>query len=146
MSERIVRDTSKPPKRGEHGLDGGTQSRVRASEGVVTNINAIMRQLQRTGVVSHINQRVPQYGDFSMSQTLHEALTNVLQAEEAFQALPAQVRAAADNDVVRFWEMLGTEEETELLVAAGLEEPERFEDVGEQPTPATPPAEPEGEA
>lgn len=84
------------------------------------DINKIMARFAQTGVVSHVNQRTPSYGDFSMASDLNSMLVRVSEAEDEFMTLPSAVRKAADNDPVVFLQMLATEEGEAVLIDAGL--------------------------
>lgn len=62
------------------------------------DINNIMRKYQTTGLVSHFAKGEPKYGDFSNSVDYHEAMNQVLAAQDAFMALPSSIRARFSND------------------------------------------------
>lgn len=98
------------------------------------NINSIMRKYQRTGSIEHLSGGAPLYGDFSFVVPLHEALQQVAVAREAFMALPAEVRKAADNDEVEFLAMWDDDEGRRLLGEAGLFP---VEDLVEDDVPAS---------
>lgn len=121
----------------------GTKSRTKQSETEATNVNTIMRKFQRTGVIDHWNQRRPEFGDFSQSQSLQENMDKVMEASDAFNELDAHVRRAADNDPIKLLALMATEEGLESLRAAGmfLEPPIPIPPPQEPPTPA---AEPHG--
>lgn len=118
-------------------------SMVRQSDGVITDINAIVARYQSTGILTHLNHQVPQYGDTSAAVDLHTAMNTVNDAEEMFAELPSAVRKAAENDPVTFLNMLATEEGTEALVDAGLPGFERRSDDQVDPVTPAPRAEPE---
>lgn len=84
------------------------------------NINNIIAKHRQTGVVTHIERRIPQYGDYSFANSLHDALDLVMEADEEFMRLPASVREKAHNDPARFFEMLATESGEKELTEAGL--------------------------
>lgn len=96
--------------------------RTKQSLAQETDINAIIRRHAKTGVVTHLNRAAPRYGDFSAAASLHEALNLVFEAEEEFMSLPSSVRKACEHSPVRLLELLATEEGTELLVEAGLDD------------------------
>lgn len=96
-------------------------TRTKQSMAAETDINHIVRKYQATGLVTHLARGVPQYGDFSAATDLKTALDLVHDAEEQFSKLNPHVRKAAENDPVRFLEMLSTEEGTQVLLDAGLE-------------------------
>lgn len=66
------------------------------------DINQIMRRYEKTGVISHVARRVPQYLDVSETPDLQSALNMLERATEAFMSLPANVRKRFDNDPSEF--------------------------------------------
>lgn len=66
------------------------------------DINAIMARYEKTGVVSHVNQRQPLYLDLSAVPDYHTAMIQLDAAEAAFMSLPAKVRREFDNDPGKF--------------------------------------------
>lgn len=119
MTEPII--NNRWDKRARTAVEPRGKSRTKQSEAKETDINTIVKRHQRTGVVTHLARRAPQYGDFSQSVLLQEALNLVHESDDAFAALPSEVRKAAGNDPVRLLEMLADLEETEQLVGAGLD-------------------------
>jgi len=101
-------------------VDPGTRSRTKQANRNETNINLMVNRYKKTGMFQNINPREPKYGDFSEAVTLEEAFQRVKEAERSFMALPAQVRALAQNDPVVLLEMLADEGATAALVKAGL--------------------------
>lgn len=85
------------------------------------DINLITAQYVRTGLLGHVNRRQPMYGDFSQALDLHSSKLLVQRAEEEFAELDSRIRAVADNDPVKFLELLADEEGARDLQAAGLE-------------------------
>jgi len=61
------------------------------------NINNIMEKFGLTGLIPQ-NPLTPQYGDFSGIYDYHSALNAVIDANEQFGALPAQIRDRFMND------------------------------------------------
>lgn len=98
----------------------GTRSRTKQANRAETDINLMVARYKKTGVFSHINPRIPKYGDFSEAVQLEDAFNRVQQANREFMSLPAQVRALAQNDPVIFLEMLADEGGVAALKAAGL--------------------------
>lgn len=105
---------------GVHHPSGGT-SRTKQAEAELTDVNLIVRRHRKTGAVTHLNGRIPQYGDFSDATNLLDAHLRVQEASDMFAELPAEVRRAAGHDPVQLMEMLADQEGTELLVEAGLD-------------------------
>lgn len=105
-----------------------------------------MKRWEKTGVLHHVNEYNPQYGDFSNVQTYLEAATQVKQAEQEFANLPSRIRNRFNNNPVELLEFMQNEENFEEAVELGLvrvpDEPE------EEPSPraVTPKVESDGEA
>lgn len=66
------------------------------------DINVIMAQYDRTGVISHVNQREPVYFDFTEVPDFRSAMDMMIEADKAFMSLPANVRRDFDNDAKQF--------------------------------------------
>lgn len=126
----------------------GGETRTKQSEAELTDVNVIVARHRKTGTVNHLNGRVPAYGDFTHANNLLDAHLEVQEARDMFYELPADVRRAAENDPIRLLEMLAREEDTRVLVEAGLDatlierdnaSPEAAE-ASSEATPAPPPA------
>lgn len=66
------------------------------------DINNIMAQYEKTGLINFNNTIQGQYLDLPDSITYHEAQNAVLAAQAAFDLLPAQIRAKFHNDPAAF--------------------------------------------
>lgn len=62
-----------------------------------SDINTIVRRFGLTGELP-TNVRMPTFGDFSVVSDFHEAMNAIAQANEAFDSMPAEVRARFNND------------------------------------------------
>lgn len=99
-------------------------SRTRQEFADECDINILMRRYEATGVVSHVNDRVPVYLDLSMGvPDLREALDLVKAAETAFASLPAVVRKEFDNDPLKFVEFAEKPENLDRMREFGLAPP-----------------------
>jgi len=65
------------------------------------DINFILRNYQKTGMLEHINKYQAQYGEVP-SHDFREALEIVKQAQTVFDALPSNVRNRFANDPAQF--------------------------------------------
>lgn len=83
------------------------------------DINKIMERFGLTGELPD-NVRIPQYGDFSGIRDYHSALNAVLEADEAFMQLPAQLRARFDNDPAKFVDFCSDDSNRDEAVKLGL--------------------------
>lgn len=99
----------------------GDPGRTKQSFKPEADINTIVRKYEATGLVTHLSRGVPRYGDFSAAQDLKTAMDLAHEARDEFMKMNPYVRKAAENDPVKFLEMLATEEGTQELIDAGLD-------------------------
>lgn len=117
-------------------------SRTKQAEADAADINKIMAKYQKTGILPHLNNRVPTYGDFSEVTDYQDALNTVMRAEAAFMALPSSVRAKFDNDPARFLDFTQDPANLDALREMGLAPPAPPVQVAPEPAPAPAPAKP----
>lgn len=120
------------PDRKRVSLDTGPDGPVRQSFKDECDVRKIIAQFQRTGVVVHTNPKPPAYIEVP-NIDLQTALNIVRQGDEAFAALPAEVRqdfGNADNLVLA----LHDPAENDRLRRLGIIAPE--EPAGGPPAPA----------
>lgn len=94
------------------------------------DINNIMEKFGQTGLLPQSN-RMPMSGDFTGVNDFQSAMQAVRQAEEAFMALPAQLRKRFEHDPNRLMVFLEDEANREEAIKLGLVEapPEKTRDV-----------------
>lgn len=117
----------------ETGLACEDPSLTVASDAIDADINTIVRRFGVTGEWP-ITARLPTYDDFTQIVDFQTAQNALRAAQEAFDALPAEVRQAFNNDPQRL-----------LEASAAPDFSEVFEKTFGQPPPAppeAPPAEP----
>ena len=88
------------------------------------DINTLMSQYEKTGIISHINPRTPQYLNLvgvPDLQTAHEIIQN---AAREFMALPATTRAQFDNDPMKFVKFAENPDNIAKMREWGLAPPE----------------------
>lgn len=92
----------------------------------LANINCIMARWHKTGEIDHINRNSPLYGDFSGAVDYQTSLAQVQEAQEAFDALPSELRARMENDPQNLIAFVQDETNREECEALGLlEAPEK---------------------
>ena len=97
----------------------GGESRTKQSFRDLTDINVIVKK-HTEGAQIPLDSRTPMYGDFSAAVDLRTAIETVERAEDAFAALPADVRTAAQNQPEVLLDMMANQEDAQRLVDAGL--------------------------
>lgn len=103
------------------------------------DINTILERFAITGVLPE-NPLPPHYGDFSGIGDYHSALNRVIAAQDAFDALPATIRARFENDPAQLISFLEDENNRSEAVSLGLVvEPEPVPVV--VPSPSAPSSE-----
>lgn len=82
------------------------------------DVNTILRKYETTGLLTHVANGTPSYGDFSSVLEFQQAQNILIEAQDAFDALPASLRKRFDNDPVvmlEFIENPDNREEAEKL-------------------------------
>lgn len=87
------------------------------------DINNILRQYDKTGLITHLNTARAHYGDFTKANEYQEALNLVMDAQDAFMEVPAKVRAQFNNDPGKFMEFVTNPKNHDQLVEMGLANP-----------------------
>lgn len=86
------------------------------------DINNILRQYDKTGLITHVNNATAQYGDFTEVNEYQESLNRVIAAQDAFAALPSDVRKRFANDPGEFFEFATDPSNFDAMVDMGLAE------------------------
>lgn len=122
-------------ERQKHGKSWDYEKALSAS-GVVqsardqVDVNVLMARYEQTGTIpQHVGDAL--WGAFDQALDLKSAMDQAGAAREAFGELPAKVREAADNNPVRFLEMLEDDTDLEVLADAGLEMSQEWADARE---------------
>lgn len=127
------------------GLDCSDEpSLTRAEFAAECDVNNIMAQYEKTGVLNHYARSEPRYLDVSDVPDLQRAMTILADAEQAFMSLPAVVRREFDNDSAKFVAFAQDPENVEKMREWGLAEPLPPEPVVQKVEVVNPPVEPSG--
>ena len=86
------------------------------------DINFIVEQFNVTGILPTAPVS-PQYGDFSGISDYQSALNAVIDAQDEFMSLPANLRSRFENDPVNLINFLSNEENRQEAIELGLIEP-----------------------
>lgn len=85
------------------------------------DINLILEKFAKTGLLEHVKDREPRYGDFSNVPFYKEAIDQVHKAEAAFMELPAKTRLRFDNDAMKFMEFVNNPKDNiDEMIELGL--------------------------
>lgn len=106
------------------------------------DINRIMERFQRRGVLDHVARFEGQYGEFGDSISFHQAQQTLVAAQEAFDTLPAAVRARFKNDPAEFLDFVQDEKNAQEMFELGLRSKPPAPVVDETGAPVEPPAAP----
>lgn len=91
------------------------------------DINKIIARYQKSGDLTHVNERVARYGDFSNVPSYQEALDLVSRAENMFMEMSPEVRERFANDPGKMVEFLQDEKNYDEAVKLGLVLPKKKE-------------------
>jgi phage internal scaffolding protein len=83
------------------------------------DVNLIVKNFSRTGLIEHRNNHRGDYGEFSQID-FHEAMNTVIKAEAMFMELPAKTRKEFLNDPGEFLAFVQNPENKDKLIEMGL--------------------------
>lgn len=96
-------------------------SLTRQSMSAECDINNIMKKYERTGILDHQNRYEGGYGDFtSAPENYHEAMNQIIEAQDMFLSLPAQIRKKFANDPGNYLEFATDPANAEEMIKLGL--------------------------
>lgn len=84
------------------------------------SIETIIRQYDKTGLITHVNNAIGNYGDYTEVNEYQESLNLVMEAEDAFKELPSNIRKKFNFDPGEFFEFATNPENKEELIDLGL--------------------------
>ena len=91
------------------------------------DINHIIKKYQQTGQITHMARKNGVYADVSKisGKTYLEALNTVLNANEAFDALPSEIRERFQNDPAELLKFMQDPKNYDEGVKIGIFEPKK---------------------
>lgn len=87
------------------------------------DINKIMEQYKRTGIIEHIKDQIGSYVDLPNETDYQGALNIVIGAKETFEELPGTLRAKFQNDPIQFLNYMDSPKNLDEKRELGLVEP-----------------------
>lgn len=102
------------------GVDASKDGMTKQSAKDECDINKIVAKANKQGFVESLNTREPMYIDTTVIPDYQSALNIVLQAQDAFDALPSDVREEFDNDPARMIKFLGDSKNDARAIELGL--------------------------
>lgn len=99
-------------------------------------VGRILAEYRANGTMPRVNPQTPLYGDFTSARDLQSQMESYQAASHSFAVLPAEVRAAANNDMIQYVTMIedpSSDDGRQALADAGLEI------EGFDPLPSLPP-------
>lgn len=102
------------------------------------DVRNIIKQYDRTGLISNVQRGIAQYGDFSEVNEYREAMDIVINANNTFAKLPSDVRQRFGNDAGAFMEFATNPQNADEMVRMGLAKAPKVEEVIESSEPPAP--------
>lgn len=110
-------------------------SRTKQSFADESNINTILRKYHQTGFFPYYDK--PQlYGDFTNIHDYHTAHNKLIEANNAFNALPSNIRKRFENSPAQFLEFIAEPSNHDEMVELGLAIAKPKPDPAPKPEPA----------
>lgn len=118
-------------------IDCGEELVTKQAHKEECDINNILNQYKRTGIVRHVTERKAQFIDLPADLDLQNSLNVVKRAQEAFASLPAVVRDRFHNNPAEFLAAFQDEKRQDELRQLGLLQPAEVVQEAHEDTPAT---------
>jgi len=87
------------------------------------DITNIIRKYNATGLLPAVREAQASYGDFSNCHDYQSSLNEIIEANNAFDAMPAQIRKKFNHNPANFLEFVSNPENIEEMIKMGLAEP-----------------------
>jgi phage internal scaffolding protein len=100
--------------------EDGYVGKTEQSHKSMCEVENILRQYDRTGLITHVNNAVAQYGDYTEINEYQDNLNMVIEAQNAFDELPSHIRKKFGNDPGLFFEFATNPENKDELIELGL--------------------------
>ncbi|AXL15252.1 internal scaffolding protein [Microviridae sp.] len=84
------------------------------------DINTVMRKFEKSGVVTHINERSQDYIDLIGVEDYHTSMNLIIEAQNLFDSIPAKIRRKFNNSPAYFLEFVQNPENEEELIKMGF--------------------------
>lgn len=81
----------------------------------------VLKKFEATGVVQHVSNRHPTYGNYIGAPDFQEAQFVIASARSTFQSIPARIRARFKNDVSLFLDFVTDEKNRDEIVSMGFD-------------------------
>lgn len=101
-------------------LDCGDELVTKQAHKDECDIHNILRQYQRTGIITHISQRQAAFVDLPSEVDFQQSLHLINQANEAFAQLPSRIRDSFGNDAQRFLAAIYDPAQRDHLISLGV--------------------------
>lgn len=101
-------------------LDCGDILITKQSHKAECDIYTILKNYQKTGVITHVQSARPTYTDLPSDLDLQSSLNTISIAEQAFSNLPSRVRDHFSNDPLQFLAAFHDKDQRATLEAFGL--------------------------
>lgn len=80
----------------------GDTSMTKQSHKAECDIHNILKQYEKTGIITHVQSARPTYDDLPSDVDYQSAMNTLISAQAAFADLPSKVRSHFDNDPQNF--------------------------------------------
>lgn len=109
------------------------------------DVNNIMKKFEKTGLLDHVNNHKGDYGNYIGYEDYQTSLNRIASAQDAFNTIPASIRARFDNSPLEFLRFAQNPENFDKMVEMGLaNQPEEPRGEDQPATGVVSPSEPKG--
>lgn len=99
------------------------------SQAPACDVNNIMAQYKKTGQITHLAKVKGVFADLSAISDLHASMNEVTLAQQAFDALPAELRFRFQNSPLEMLNFLNNPKNDQEAIALGLKIPRQKDEI-----------------
>lgn len=139
MGKKVVTVRANGRRRVQTEIEGKTLTQQQFKD--QTDVNNIMEKYRKTGSITHINNSATGvYLDLTTMPDYEQSLNTVIRGQNAFAAMPADIRQRFGNDPAQLIRFLADPSKQEEAIQLGLRirPPQSQQPVTPPPAPGTP--------
>lgn len=84
------------------------------------DVNNILAKYRKTGLIHHLAKHLGSYEDVSTAPDYQTALNVIIESEESFNLLPAEIRRQFSNDPAQFLDFVHDPKNKDKMIEMGL--------------------------
>jgi len=85
------------------------------------DIHNILKKSEKTGILEHVNNAAPYYGEMPTGQEFHNHMNIIARAETMFETVPSKLRQRFENDPAKFLDYISDQKNYQDMFDQGID-------------------------